>query len=121
MAKPRPAIVDHSLDLLLPLGPVKARAMFGGYGLYLEDLMFALIAFDTLYFKADSQSEEQFSAAGGEPFTYEGKSKPIQMSYWTVPDEAMEDPESLLPWAERAVSAARRSKPVKKRKRSKDR
>lgn len=120
MPKAWPAIVDHSLDLLQPLGPVRARAMFGGYGLYLDDLMFALIAFDELYFKADAQSEAAFEEAGGKPFVYEGKSKPIKMSYWTVPDEAMEDPESLLPWAERAVSSARRNKPVKKRKRTKD-
>lgn len=121
MPKVQPALVDHSLDLLLPLGPVRARAMFGGYGLYLDDLMFALIAFDELYFKTDAQSEAAFEAAGGKPFVYEGKSKPVKMSYWTLPDAAMEDPESLLPWAERAVSAARRSKPVKKHKRTKDR
>ena len=119
MANPRPAIVDHSLDLLLPLGPVRARAMFGGYGLYLDDLMFALIAFDRLYFKADKESEALFADAGGEPFVYDDKSKPIKMSYWTVPDEAMEDPESLLPWAELAVRAARRNKPGRKRKRPK--
>lgn len=119
MPKARPAIVDHSLDLLQPLGPVRARAMFGGYGLYLDDLMFALIAFDALYFKADKLSEPEFEAAGGEPFVYEGKSKPIKISYWTVPDEALEDPESLLPWAERAVGAARRNRPVKRHKRGK--
>lgn len=36
--------VDYLLDQLAPLGAVRARAMFGGYGIYLDRLMFALVA-----------------------------------------------------------------------------
>ncbi|MGI9286664.1 MAG: TfoX/Sxy family protein, partial [Pseudomonadales bacterium] len=51
MAKPLPEFVNFLLEQLSPIGPVRARGMFGGHGVYLEDLMFGLIADETLYFK----------------------------------------------------------------------
>jgi len=101
---------EHALELLAPLGPVRARAMFGGYGIYHEDVMFGLVASDQLYLKVDDETKERFREAGGEPFSYDGKDKPIEMSYWTAPDETLDDPTALLPWAELALDAARRAK-----------
>ena len=51
---------DRVLGKLLPFGPVRARAMFGGYGLFLDDVMFALIARDTLFFKVDGENRPDF-------------------------------------------------------------
>ena len=72
--------VDNVLDLLGAWGGVAARKMFGGYGLYRQGLMFALVADDVLYFKVDDQNRAEFTAAGMGPFVYEGKSKPVSMS-----------------------------------------
>ncbi|MEE8517061.1 MAG: TfoX/Sxy family protein [Alphaproteobacteria bacterium] len=104
----------HALDLLAPLGPVTARKMFGGYGIFLDGVMFALIASDTLYIKADSATLDEFAAAGSRPFTYRGKQRPVEMSYWQAPMDAMEDPEALLPWARRGIEAARRGAAAKR-------
>lgn len=104
--------------LLMPLGPVRARAMFGGHGIFLDDLMFALIAWDRLYFKVDGATKPRFAAAGGEPFVYQGKQKPVEMSYWALPAETLDDPLALIEWAELALAAAqsaRRKKPRKGR------
>ena len=103
--------------LLQPLGPVRARAMFGGHGIFLDDLMFALIAFDRLYFKVDGETKARFAEAGGEPFVYQGKRKPVEMSYWTLPSNDMGDPGELLDWAELALAAARRARAKKPRRR----
>ncbi len=100
--------VEHCLDLLQPLGPVTLRRMFGGYGLFHERVMFALIAFEQLYFKVDAETEGTFAASDTQAFVYQGKTKPITMSYRSAPSQAMEEPESLLPWAHLAVAAARR-------------
>lgn len=64
------AFVDYCLDLLSSLGPVSARRMFGGHGLYAGDLMVALIASDTLYLKSDNETAPAFTAAGCEAFSY---------------------------------------------------
>jgi len=101
--------VTHVLDLLEPLGPVSARRMFGGYGIYLDRLMFALVASDTLYLKVDDESRSEFEAAGLDPFRYTKKGKSYQMSYHTAPEDALEDAELLRDWARKAVDAAMRA------------
>ena len=120
MSKDR-TFADQAVGLLMPLGPVRARAMFGGFGIYHEDLMFGLIAYDRLYLKVDAETKGRFRDAGSEPFVYDGKGKPVEMSYWTAPEGTMENPAALLPWAELGLAAARRArkkKPPKKRKKT---
>jgi len=53
--------------------------MFGGYGLYVEGIMFALIADEQIYLKADSQNQSFFVNAGSTPFVYDRKKKPVTM------------------------------------------
>lgn len=109
------AVLDHVLDVLRTvLDDVQARAMFGGHGLYHLGVMFALIADDELYLKADPVSEPRFREAGCRPFTYEGKGKPVTMSYWTVPAGSLDDPDEMRPWAILAVEAAMRGKARKR-------
>ena len=104
--------VSYVVESLQPLGPVTARRMFGGHGLYLDGVMFALIAYDTLYFKVDVGNRSAYAAAGLEPFTYTDKGKPIRMSYHEAPSEGFDDPDILCAWARDAYAAAlRRKKP----------
>jgi DNA transformation protein len=105
----RDALVDHCLELLSSVGTPSAQRMFGGHGLRVDGLFIALVAFDRLYLKADAQSREQFAAAGCEPFVYDGKGKPVTLSYWTVPAQAMDSPEQMRPWARLALDAALRA------------
>jgi len=101
--------VAHALDLLALAGPVQARAMFGGYGLYLRGAMFALLDDDELFLKADGESRAAFVEAGCRQWTYPGPKGATAMGYWRPPDEAHEDPEAMLPWARLAVGAAERA------------
>lgn len=103
-------LVEHCLELMSPLGTVRARRMFGGHGLYLDDLFVAIIAFDRLYLKADESTRERFAGAGCEPFVYDSKGKPVSLGYWTVPAEAMESPQLMQPWARLAMEAALRAR-----------
>jgi DNA transformation protein len=107
------ALVDHCLELLAPLGAVRARRMFGGHGLYIDELFVAIIAFDRLYLKADATTRERFAAAGCEPFVYDAKGKSVTLGYWTVPAEAMESPHLMQPWARLAIEAALRARAAK--------
>jgi DNA transformation protein len=107
------ALVDHCLELLAPLGAVRARRMFGGHGLYIDELFVAIIAFDRLYLKADATTRERFAAAGCEPFVYDAKGKSVTLGYWTVPAEAMESPQLMQPWARLAIEAALRARAAK--------
>lgn len=107
------ALVDHCRELLAPLGAVRARRMFGGHGLTIDDLFIALIAFDRLYLKVDDATREHFEAAGGEPFVYEAAGRRVSLGYYTAPAEAMESPALMQPWARHAMSAALRARAAK--------
>jgi DNA transformation protein len=102
-------LVEHCLELLSSVGTPSARRMFGGYGLRVDGVFIALVAFERLYLKTDVTSRPQFAAAGCEPFVYAGKRKPVTMSYWTVPPDAMDSPEQMRPWARLALDAAQRA------------
>ena len=114
---PKPSeFVRHVLETLRLFGPVEARAMFGGWGLYHRGSFFALIAEDALYLKTDDESRPDFEAAGLSPFVYSMKTGDITMSYFQAPDEALESPDVMADWARRAYAAALRA-PGKRAKR----
>lgn len=106
--------VAHCLELLAPLGAPRARRMFGGHGLYVDELFVALIAFDRLYLKADAQTRPHFEAAGCEPFVYDGQGKSVTLGYFTAPHDAMESPALMQPWARLALEAALRARAPRK-------
>lgn len=110
MTKRPPEFVAHLLDLLRPLGEVRARSMFGGWGFYLDGKMFALVAFDTFFIKADDMNRADFTNLGLAPFRYEMRpGKFNEMSYFTPPASALEDSAELCAWAQKGIDAARRA------------
>ena len=114
---PKPdGFVNHLLDLLKPLGGIRARAMFGGWGFYHAEKMFALVAFETFHVKADDLSRGEFESHGLRPFVYEaGGGRRTVISYYTVPADALESSAMLCEWAQRGIAAASRAA-AKKRK-----
>ena len=111
-------LVDHCLELLAPLGAARSKRMFGGHGLYVDELFIALIAFDRLYLKVDAQTRAAFEAAGCEPFVYDGKGKRVTMGYFSAPEQAMESPQEMRPWARLAFESALRARAAKAAPRS---
>lgn len=101
--------VTYVVDLMQSIGPVQARSMFGGHGIFLDELMFGLIADATLYLKADKETINEFSDKGLEAFTYIKKGKEYKMSYYQAPEEALEDSEEMITWANKAYNAALRA------------
>ena len=113
-----PEFPAHCAELLGALGPTRLKRMFGGYGFYVDDVFIAVGTSDRLYLKTDAQTRPRFEAAGCEPFVFEAEGKQVTTSYWAAPDDAMESPALMWPWARLAMEAAlrtRNAKPVKKK------
>lgn len=113
--------VDFVLDALADWHTVTGRRMFGGYGLFRQGVMFALIIDETPYFKVDDSTRPAFEQAGSTPFVYHAKGKPVSLSYWQVPPDLFEDSEQLGQWAQKAWQVALRAqalKPVSKTKKT---
>lgn len=99
-------IAEFLCDTLRPLGPVMAKRMFSGAGLFCEGLMFGLIFGDALYLKADAQSLAAFEAEGMMPFVYEAKGRQVSLGYWRAPERLLDDPDELVAWARIALAVA---------------
>ncbi len=118
MARPPDPFVLHACELLSGVGPCIARPMFGGWGISVDGMNIALIAWETLYLKTNADTEPHWLAAGAQPFVYEAKGKSAKLNYHTPPAEAMESPALMLPWARLALQAALQARKPKKKPRT---
>jgi DNA transformation protein len=94
-------------DQLAGLGHVSIRRMFGGSGVFCDGLMFAIVADDTLFLKADDSNRPAFEAEDLEPLTYEARGRVVQLPYWQVPERLFDEPDEMVAWALAALAAAR--------------
>ncbi len=104
-----PEFVSYVTELLAPFGDVRARRMFGAYGIFRGELMFGIVADETLYLKADDVNRTDFEARGLERFVYYKGGKPMYLSYYQAPEEALDNSGDMLAWAEKSFAAAIRS------------
>jgi len=94
---------DYVLDQLRCLDEVRARAMFGGFGLYHGEVFFGIVADGRLYFKTDDESRGEYERWGMEPFR--ASEKQTLWTYYEVPVDVLEDDEALTLWALRACQS----------------
>jgi DNA transformation protein and related proteins len=110
--------VEFLLEQFEPLGEIRAKSMFGGHGLYCDEVFFALVANGAVFLKADEVNRPEFEAAGLKAFR-PWEDKPDVMQYYEAPPEMFEDPEELKKWAGGAIAAGVRAqikrKPKKRR------
>jgi DNA transformation protein and related proteins len=111
--------LTYVVDQLHGLGPVSARKMFGGAGIYLRGHMFGCLdSNDTFYMRTDDSNRQDYEAQGMgqfKPFP----DKPMTMPYYEVPVDVLEDCDELKIWAAKSVAIAAkaaRAKPKKKAK-----
>lgn len=106
-------------ELFSGLGPIRIRKMFGGAGVYADSVMFALLADETIFLKADEGLKRDLGAAGSTPFVWipdngPKKGQSVEMGYWRLPEAALDDADQALIWGRRALQvalAARAAKP----------
>jgi DNA transformation protein len=113
MARPN-QFVEHVMESLGAWAPVTARSMFGGYGIYRDDLIFAIVAYDTLFLKVDDLTRPEFKAAGLKPFVY--SENRVSVGYFQPPVTTLDDREELAAWAEKGWQAALRAASQKAKK-----
>ena len=114
-----PALIDWVAEAMEPAGHVTSKRLFGGATLYCDDIAFAIVAFDALWFKADADSDAEWDAIEAPRFTVEREGGKTQsMNYRRAPDDVYDDADELRRWGGLALEAGRRAppKPVRRRK-----
>ena len=114
MAKHTDDFTRYCCELLAGLGPCIAKRMFGGFGISMGGLTFALVADlgggEKLWLKAHGDVQQQFEAEGCKRFSYEvekdGERKTHSLNYYSAPDEAMESPAIMQQWGRLSLDCA---------------
>ncbi len=101
--------VDYLLDRFAPTAPCTARRMFGGWGIFREGLMVAIVADGELYLKADAHNRDTYESAGFQPFRYLRSGKPAQLGFYCLTADVIESDEQLASWLDHAWAAAIRA------------
>lgn len=111
--RPLPAFTAHCLDLLASVGPVVAKRMFGGWGISVDGITFAIIADlgngERLWLKTDEHTLARFQAEACPRFVYQAKGRDMSMHYHAAPEAAMESPALMRDWALLAWQTALRA------------
>lgn len=105
--------IDFLHEVFEGLGPIQAKRMFGGYGIYHDGLMFGLVVANQLYLKVDDENRHFFEAQKLGPFVFAMKGKPVQLSYHLAPEAIMDERELAAMWARRSWNAALRAQSLK--------
>jgi DNA transformation protein len=101
-------------EMMSGFAPVLVKPMFGGFGIYWQGLMFAILLDETLYFKADAESVPRFEARGLNPFTYETKDgRRSSLSYYEAPPEVYDEREHMAQWSGLGFECALRQQALK--------
>jgi len=99
-------LVDQIVEALAPAGEVRARAMFGEYGLYLDDRVIALICDNSLFFK-DIPAARALMSAPETGAPYPGAKPHL------IGDALLDTPEALCAVARALADALPPPKPRK--------
>ena len=99
---------EFVLGQLADVRHLYAKPMFGGIGLYSDDVFFGIVAGDVLYFKVDDTNRADYEQARSRPFKPYAD-RPVTMRYYSVPAAVVEDAAALAQWAKRSIAIARAS------------
>ena len=101
-----PEFADYCCELLSSVGPCTRKRMFGGWAIATGGRTIAWVIDlgdgQTLWLKADADSRARYEAAGCRRFTYTARS----VNYYSAPEDAMESPALMAPWARQALACA---------------
>ncbi len=98
-------------EIFQAVGPVTIKRMFGGKSIYVRGIIVAIEYQDEILLKADAGSAPHFVEAGCRQWVYEGKDgKSAAMPYWSIPEDAYDDPDEMAKWVQLALEAGRRAK-----------
>lgn len=104
-----PGLIDLVAEAMAPVGTVTHRKMMGGATLYLDGVVFMIVADDSLWFKADRHSDAAWDALGCERFSMQMSDRVATMNYRRAPDGIYDDPEELRRLGELALEAGHRA------------
>lgn len=107
-----PGFYASTLEVLSSVRPIRAKKMFGGAGIYLDEVFFAILDDDRIFFKVDSETVSAYEAMGMGPWMLGDEA---QSNYRELPPAIYNDLDRLGEWMDASAAAAVRLKKGKKK------
>ncbi len=98
------------MKLFEALGNIKSRSMFGGFGLFADETMFALVVNNQLHIRADQQTSSDFETQGLKPYVYKKRGFPVVTKYYAISDDLWDSTDRLIEVAKQSLETAKQEK-----------
>lgn len=103
--------IDFVSEQLEGLPRLRCRRMFGGAAVSADDVQFALLMDNALYFTVDEATRPVYEAMGSRCFSYLRRQVRVEVRrYQEVPADLLEERDRLLPLARESLDIARRQR-----------
>ncbi len=87
-------------EKLNEISGITSKKMFGGFGIFHEGKMFALVnSKGETYLKADESISQKFEAIGAHQHG--------RMPYFSIPEDIFSDQEKLVQWAKESIEISK--------------
>ena len=103
LTKKATEMCQQFIDTLAGIGEITSRKMFGGYGIFENAVMFALVNPEGGIFLKVNESNISL-------FEKEGSTSHGKMPYYEIPGKVLKDQALLVEWARDSIEIARLSK-----------
>ena len=99
---------NYVLEQLAESGSIESRKMFGGLGIYVDDMFCAIVSStNRFYLRVGPNNLKDFTEEGMAQFTGTGDAG---MPYYEVPEHVLEDSSILSEWTLKARDEAIRAR-----------
>ena len=102
--------IDYLREAFSEFGPVTARKMFGGHGIFYNGLMIGWWQMACSTSKSTPKTLSRFEDRDLPPFEYSKDDKTVVMSYRLAPEDRSRIRWEMCEWAQCAYEAALRSR-----------
>jgi DNA transformation protein len=100
--------IEYVMELLEPVAAIEGSKFFGGYGIKSNATQFAMIMDNSLYFVVDDKTRPKYEKLNKNPFSYmTKKGRRYVRRYFEVPEDLLEDPDTLIDWAKESIAIAK--------------
>lgn len=106
--------VEFVKEQLASIPGVESGRFFGGVGLSMGGVQFAMLMGNTLYFAVSDATRPHYEQMGSHCFWYTTKKGRVNVKkYYEVPGEILEDQDQLVLLAKESIQIARNAKKVR--------
>ena len=104
------SIPQKSMKLFEPIGKIKSRSMFGGFGIFANDIMFALVINNKLHIRDERNEFLDYETQNMKPYVYKKSGFPVITKYYAIPECLWETPDKLLSMAQKSFMQVQQKK-----------